>query len=194
MHFVQSRPELEAQELFQRIRTTNYDDLFLLLRQFKEAAGAGAGAPTANMGMSPSIPQGASHPGGVSTATSAPMTQSVDQRLPPIQTILDPGARAYPPGVPPTLVHSQSLSSEESRGSSAGLDLTTMPSAHQQMQQRQLLDTLEPSLRPRPGDHPRTSVRGTPQLPTLSSEESRESTGSMGSASMEPPKPYTTTP
>lgn len=188
MHFVQSRPEVEAQELFQRIRTTNYDDLFLLLRQFKEAAGAGAGVPTANMGLSPSIPH------GVSTATSVPMTQSVDQRLPPIQTILDPGARSYPPGVPPTLVHSQSLSSEESRGSSAGMDLPTMPNAHQQMQQRQLLDTLEPSLRPQPGDHPRTSIRGTPQLPTLSSEESRESTGSMGSTSKEPPKPYTTSP
>ncbi|CAK3750757.1 Hypothetical predicted protein [Lecanosticta acicola] len=136
MYLVQTRPEAEALEIFQRIRQTSYDDLFLLLRRLKDSTGDAA------IAVAPHVP-GLAHP------VSGP-----EQRLPPIQTILDPKARSHQP---PHLAHSQSLSSEDSRGSSvgnsAGMEIISIPVSHQQQQQhRQLLDTLEPSLRPQPGD------------------------------------------
>lgn len=159
MSFVQLRSEPEALELFQRIRASNYDDLFLLLRQMKDGVEA----------MPPHI----------SPVTLPPPTVSGEQRLPPIQTILDAPARGITPiGLP----HSHSLSSEDSRASSAAgpvashayrgpLEPPTEPLLHQAHQVSHLI--------------PAPSI-------SLSSEES---TGSMGSTSMDGGlRPYHTSP
>lgn len=175
--FVQMRPEPEALDIFARIRQTPYDDLFLLLRQIKDGALTMAGALAPYPGAPP--------PASMSPAGS---TTAPDHRLPlpPIQSILNVGGNSSNRDMQPaSLVHSQSLSSEDSRGSHGSMDgnigsVTPHPHNHR------LLDTLEPSLRGNANNPP---TLATPQL-TLSSEES---TGSVNSTSMDaPPKPYHT--
>ena len=168
MAFVQKRPEPEAQDIFQRIRTSSYDDLFMLLRAIKDGAMNMQQLPATMTAMNvPSLP----------TAVSG-----VDQRLPPIHAILDHPRRTSPPA---HLVHNHSLSSEDSTGS-VPTELTTNtstpvagggpPPAH-----RTPLNTLEPSLQ----HHAHGYMRGTPA--TLSSEES---TSSVVSTALDvPPKP-----
>ncbi|KAF2163645.1 hypothetical protein M409DRAFT_25833 [Zasmidium cellare ATCC 36951] len=152
MSFVQTRSEPEALNLFQRIRSSNYDDLFLLLRQTKDGT----------LGMSQNL---------VAT-TLPPPPASGEQRLPPIQTILDaPSSRGMTPiGLP----QGHSLSSEDSRASS-----TSGPvSSHGHRV------PLEPPIEPLL--HQAHQVPHMISAPSLSSEESL---GSMGSASMDGPRP-----
>ncbi|EME46540.1 hypothetical protein DOTSEDRAFT_51990 [Dothistroma septosporum NZE10] len=155
MAFVQNRPETEAQDIFQRIRSSTHDDLFMLLRAIKDGA-MNMQQPSANMTAMgvPSLPTAAS---------------GVDQRLPPIHAILDHQRRASPPT---HLVHNHSLSSEDSTGS-IPTELTTntstpvpggVPPAH-----RAPLNTLEPSLQ----QHSHGYMRNAPA--TLSSEDSSSS-------------------
>ncbi|EME83268.1 uncharacterized protein MYCFIDRAFT_215244 [Pseudocercospora fijiensis CIRAD86] len=151
--FVQARPEPEAQDIFQRIRTSNYDDVFALLRQIKEGV----------IGLPPHQAMGPLPP---------PATTGVD-RLPPIQTILDVPTRGMTPN---HLSHSHSLSSEDSGRASS---IPEIPNA-----QIPLYHAIEPSLRGH--QHP---TPFSAHLPSLSSEES---TGSVGSTSLDPSKPYQT--
>lgn len=166
MAYVQTRAEPEAQDIFQRIRQCNYDDLFLLLRQLKDGA----------VGI---------HPPGMPSHPLSMTSPGVEHRLPPIQTILDVPGHAHAHGhghvmQPPHLVHQQSLSSEDSRTSSGDLGvINPLPHHH-----RSVLDTLEPSLR----QHVQQQMASAPSL-SLSSEES---TGSMGSTTMDMQRPYRT--
>lgn len=157
MGFVQSRSEPEAMDLFQRIRGSNYDDLFALLRQIRDGA----------LGVPQNI-----------AAPNLPPPASGEQRLPPIQTILDGSSSR---GMTPiNLVHSHSLSSEESRNSS-----TSGPAgAHHRV-------PLEPPIEPllHQAHQPPPHMISAPSLPTYSSEESA---GSVGSTSMDGPRPYHT--
>lgn len=165
MGFVQSRSEPEAMDLFQRIRGSTYDDLFFLLRQIKDGA----------MGI---------HPG--MTPTALPPPGSADQRLPPIQTILDAPSRGM---TPVNLPHGQSLSSEESRTSSTSGP--SGPHAH-----RILEPPIEPLLQQHQ-QHQAHQAHQAPQVPHMIpappiSYSSEESTGSMASISLDGPRPYHT--
>lgn len=152
-------------DIFQRLRSTHYDDVFMLLRQIKENA----------MGMPPGM--------------SALQAQGVAaERLPPIQAILDVPGRGITP-VHPHLTQSHSLSSEDSRGSS-GPDL-----AGGHPQHRPHLDTLEPSLHPQHQQHQHQHGQqqqqhhmGTGPI----SYNSEESSASNGSTTMDAPRPYHT--
>ncbi|KAK4627322.1 Nitrogen assimilation transcription factor nit-4 [Fulvia fulva] len=156
MAFVQNRPEAEAQDIFQRIRSSSYDDVFMLLRAIKDGA--------MNMQQPPSAMTAMNVP-GLPTAASG-----VDQRLPPIHAIFDHPRRPSPPA---HLVHNHSLSSEDSTGSMPSELATNMstpvPGAGPPPVHRAPLNTLEPSLQ----QHPHGYMRGTPA--TLSSEESTSS-------------------
>lgn len=169
MAFVQNRPEAEAQDIFQRIRNSNYDDVFMLLRAIKDGAMNMQQPPATMTTMNvPSLP----------TAGSG-----VDQRLPPIHAILDHPRRGSPPA---HLAHNHSLSSEDSTGSMPN-ELTTntttpVPGGGPPSSHRTPLNTLEPSLQ----HHSHGFMRGTPA--TLSSEES---SSSVVSTSLDvPSKPY----
>lgn len=168
MAFVQNRPEAEAQDIFQRIRSSSYDDVFMLLRAIKDGA--------MNMQQPPSAMTAMNVP-GLPTAASG-----VDQRLPPIHAIFDHPRRPSPPA---HLVHNHSLSSEDSTGSMPSELATNMstpvPGAGPPPVHRAPLNTLEPSLQ----QHPHGYMRGTPA--TLSSEES---TSSVLSTSLDGPPKY----
>ncbi|CZT17490.1 uncharacterized protein RCC_03324 [Ramularia collo-cygni] len=164
--FVQTRPEPEAMDIFQRMRQTHYDDVLILLRQIKENT---MGMPP---GMGPLPPQG----------TAA-------ERLPPIQTILDVPGRGMTP-VHPHLTHSHSLSSEDSRGSSVPDLIGGMP------QHRPHLEPLEPSLLAQHQQHQQHQGHQHQQqhhmMPGPISYSSEESSNSIGSTSMDAPRPYHT--
>lgn len=165
--FVQMRPEPEALEIFQRIRTSSYDDIFTLLRQVQDNSYA-------------------SQP-NLQHTTMPPATSGSDQRLPPIQTILDVSSQQ--PVLPSPgyahhsnhalLVHSHSVSSDDSRKSSIpeytpGPHGAPLPHLH-------VLSTLEPSLHPSQQHASHHPVHTPPLVggkPSLSSEDS---TGSMSS-------------
>ncbi|KAM3425506.1 hypothetical protein BST61_g7453 [Cercospora zeina] len=178
--FVQTRPEPEALDIFQRIRTSSYDDIFLLLRQVRDGA----------YGMQPGLQQQHMPPG-------PPPGSAIDHRLPPIQAILEVSSRQGvngPAHAHPNhahLVHSHSVSSEESRSSSIPEYPPGAASAPH------MLSTLEPSPNQSRHQHHATS---TPPLigskPSLSSEESVSSVTSIPALSagfgMEPHKPYQT--
>lgn len=100
-----------------------------------------------------------------------PNTQGPEQRLPPIQAILGDTTRVMPPA---HLTQSHSLSSEDSRGSS--ISELAYPGQHH------IVPAMEARLHPRP--HSRSI--GPPGL-SLSSEESA---GSIGSATIDPTRPY----
>lgn len=164
--FVQMRPEPEAMEIYQRIRTSSYDDIFTLLRQVRENS----------YGIQPNLQH------------IPPTTTGIDQRLPPIQTILDVSSRPAMPGPGhaqamghpnhPHLVHSHSLSSDDSRNSSVPEYTPGPPSAPPP---QQLLSTLEPTLHPSQQHLPHHPVH-TPPLPgSKPSLSSEDSTGSMSS-------------
>ncbi|KAK4503984.1 hypothetical protein PRZ48_004899 [Zasmidium cellare] len=141
-------------DLFQRIRGSNYDDLFLLLRQTKEGT----------FGMSQTL----------AAANLPPPPVSGEQRLPPIQTILaEPSSRGMTPvGLP----QGHSLSSEDSRGSSMSGPISSH--GHRV--------PLEPPIEPLM--HQAHQVPHMISAPSLSLS-SEESTGSMGSTSMDGPRP-----
>lgn len=175
--FVQTRPEAEALDIFQRIRTSSYDDIFLLLRQVRDGA----------YGIQPNMQQ--------HLPPGPPPGNAIDHRLPPIQAILEVSSR---PGVNgPThahpnhahLVHSHSMSSDESRGSS-------IPE-YQQGGASHMLSTMEPS--PHQARHqtaPHHSTNTPPLIGPKPSLSSEESTGSVNSNTpgfgMDPSKPYQT--
>lgn len=164
--FVQTRPEPEAMDIFQRMRQTHYDDVLLLLRQIKENT---MGMPP---GMGPPPPQG----------TAA-------ERLPPINSILDVPGRGMTP-VHPHLVHSHSLSSEDSRSSSVPDLVGGMP------QHRPHLEPLEPSLHPQHQQHQQQQQQNHQHhmMQGPISYSSEESSNSIGSTSMDAQKPYYNTP
>lgn len=178
------RPEPEALEIFQRIRTSSYDDIFTLLRQVRDNS----------YGFQPNLQH------------IAPATTGIDQRLPPIQAILDVSSRpvlpspghSQPLGHPTHahLVHSHSLSSDDSRNSSIPEYTPGPPSGPPQPQQ--LLSTLEPTLHPSQQQQhlPHHPVQ-TPPLPgskpSLSSEDSTGSINSTAGYGIDPSQnPYHT--
>ncbi|KAI5367450.1 Putative zn(2)-C6 fungal-type DNA-binding domain-containing protein [Septoria linicola] len=178
--FVQTRPESEAMDIFQRIRTSSYDDIFLLLRQIRDGP----------YGIQPNLQQHIAHQGPTPPQAGA----VIDHRLPPIQAILDVSSRtglnspghAHHNGLPThvNLVHSHSLSSDDSRTSSVP-EYTPGPPP-----------TLQPSLhQPLPQHAPHQSTHPPPLVgpkPSLSSEESTGSITSTTGYSMDPSKPYQT--
>lgn len=140
---LQGSSEPEAIDLLHRIRTTPVDVLPALLRQIRGETAAG-------------IPQ--------QQMPSHPM-RLAENRLPPIQAILDVSSRAPPPPPPPHLSSSTSLSSEDSK---ASLPRATLPGM------------LEPA-------------KSTPTLRSLPSLSSEDSTASSKSAPPDH-RPYLTPP
>ncbi|SMY18987.1 unnamed protein product [Zymoseptoria tritici ST99CH_1A5] len=172
LSYVQTRPEQEAMEIFQRMRQSNYDDIFILLRHLKDSA----------MGMAP---------GGMGQILPPGSSAGVE-RLPPIQAILDVPGRNM---TPTHLTQSHSMSSEDSRSSSVP-DLTGgMPS-----QRSHHYDTLEPTLYPnhpsQQQHHPQILQQHQQQhhngMPPPISYSSEESSASLNSTSMDmaQQKPY----
>ena len=84
--YLQSRPEPEAHEIFQRIRNGGYDDVFELLRQLREG-----GLPSLDRTFPGQPPAFLHH---ASSASSV----GAEQRLPPIRAMVEvQGALAPPP-------------------------------------------------------------------------------------------------
>ncbi|KAF2215574.1 hypothetical protein CERZMDRAFT_93979 [Cercospora zeae-maydis SCOH1-5] len=169
--FVQTRPEPEALDIFQRIRTSSYDDIFLLLRQVREGAyGMQPGLQQQQQQQQQHMPPG------------PPPGNAIDHRLPPIQAILEVSSRqgvngpAHPHPNHAHLVQSHSVSSEESRNSSIPEFSPGAASAPH------MLSTLEPSPHhPRHQTAPHHPTNTPPLMGSKPSLSSEESTGSVTS-------------
>jgi hypothetical protein len=156
-------------EIFQRMRQSNYDDIFLLLRHIKDA----------NMGIQSGIGQ-----------LPPPGTTAGVERLPPIQAILDVPGRNM---TPVNLTHSHSMSSEDSRTSSVPDLVGGMPA----QQRSHHYDTLEPTFHPNHPSQQQHQQQpphhhGMPPPMTYSSEESAGSIGSTSLEHVQPKQPYHT--
>ena len=127
MNYLQTRPEPEAQEIFQRIRSSGYEDALGLLRQLREGelpspGGTFSGQPPAFLYQ-----------------TSSSSSGSGEQRLPPIRSMFDVSGASVPPPltVPsmapygsthePSSAHSMSSRSRGSNSSSEHPLTTTAP-------------------------------------------------------------------